>query len=49
MLELLKKCNSSMKTFLLCAHTDINYTNIGCMTGEEKQEIQYQRYLTSIH
>ena len=49
MRELLKKFMSSMKTFLLCAHTDINYRNKGCMTCGEKQEIQYHRYLTSIH
>ena len=37
------------ENFLQCAHTDINYTNKGCMTCGEKQEIQYHRYLTSIH
>ena len=34
---------------LQCAHVDINYTNKGCMTCEEKQEMQYHRYLASIH
>ena len=31
----------SMKTFTVCTH----YTERGCMTCEEKQEMHYQRYL----
>ena len=30
---------------LQCAHIDINYTDRGCMTCGEKQEMHYHRYL----
>ena len=33
---------------LQCAHIDINYTDRGCMTCGEKQEMQYHRYLYSL-
>ena len=42
-----EKIRSSKKTFTMFTQKLI--TNKGCMTCAEKQEMQYHRYLASIH
>ena len=38
--------NGTDYTLLQCAHIDINYTDRGCITCGEKQEMHYHRYLS---